>query len=299
MRAGPGGVAIAASAACCAALLLVVHGPVVSDVATTGAVAIEQVVLEPEVLIVNGPSIREMALSSDGSTIAIGEFAGSQRPVNRIRLFDAITGDSIGTLHSSSWWGSALAFTRDGRCLASAALDGAVRLWDLQTLSLTRVLYASAEHSVEALAFSPDGRTLLGAIGPMDSVAVVWDTANPVPNRRFGAHSMGLWDADWSRDGRWIVTSSHDGSVAVFDAERVEPVSVFQAHRNKISAIALSPNGRFRGVDRRVAQPGALGLPRVDGAQHGRSAQHRTRRSARAGGAAIRSGVDAGRTPRR
>ena len=66
-----------------------------------------------------------------------------------------------------------LAFSPDGRTLASGSRDNTIRLWDVDT---GRYLVTLQEHKgdVETLAFSPDGRTL--ASGGNNKTLELWDT---------------------------------------------------------------------------------------------------------------------------
>jgi WD40 repeat protein len=65
-----------------------------------------------------------------------------------------------------------LAFALDGRRLASASLDGTVRLWDLET-RLTILILDEHAGGIEGLAFSPDGRRLVSA--NHDGTIRMWD----------------------------------------------------------------------------------------------------------------------------
>jgi WD40 repeat protein len=69
----------------------------------------------------------------------------------------------------------AVAFSPDGRLLATAGLDGAARLWDPATRNCLRTLTGdtSEVRPLFAVAFSPDGRLL--ATGGDDRTARLWD----------------------------------------------------------------------------------------------------------------------------
>ena len=68
-----------------------------------------------------------------------------------------------------------VAFSRDGRTLASGSDDKTIKLWDPVSGQLFRTL---ADHGevIYAVAFSPDGRTL--ASGSGDNTIKLWDVAN-------------------------------------------------------------------------------------------------------------------------
>ena len=79
---------------------------------------------------------------------------------------------------------TALAFSPDGRWLATGSKDQTVRLWDLRAAdpSANRIVLNGQHADVYALAFSPDGRWL--AAGSLDAKARLWHIARLRPGHK-------------------------------------------------------------------------------------------------------------------
>ena len=82
-------------------------------------------------------------------------------------LFRTLTG------HTGNVW--SVAFSPDGKTLASGSADGTVRLWDVATHRQIGAPLTGHTDNVWSVAFSPDGKTL--ATGSPDHTVRLWDVA--------------------------------------------------------------------------------------------------------------------------
>jgi WD40 repeat protein len=111
---------------------------------------------ELRVLIESGPTpIRMVTFSPDGRTVGVAEPSYRKSDV---LLFDAETGAIRTRLSGHPLGINALAFSADGRSLATAGVDRSIRLWDLATAK--ELSSAKGDLWLKSVAFSPDGRWL-------------------------------------------------------------------------------------------------------------------------------------------
>ncbi|MEU9992876.1 trypsin-like peptidase domain-containing protein [Streptomyces sp. NPDC048045] len=134
-----------------------------------------------------------------------------------------------------------VAFSLDGRTLATGSTDGTARLWGVPT-GRTRTVLRGHSNEVWSVAFSPDGRTL--ATGSADRTARLWDVETGQTRRILSGHTSGLNSVAFSPDGRTLATGSDDKTVRLWDAATGKLRAILRGHSDLVYSVAFSPDGR-------------------------------------------------------
>jgi hypothetical protein len=134
----------------------------------------------------------------------------------------------------------AVAFSPDGKLLATGARQGPIRLWAVETGKEVRRLIGHAG-GVYSFTFSEDGR--LGLSCGLDQTACLWNIDDGREVRRFDRQLGVLWGAALSSSGR-VLTAGDDGEVRLWD-EATAKLYRFPRRPGRIWAVAFSPDGRY------------------------------------------------------
>jgi RNA polymerase sigma factor (sigma-70 family) len=209
-----------------------------------GTVRLWDVATGEETLKLDGKrAVLALAFSGDGTTLATG---GGEEGTPR--LWDASTGKLLHELGPHFVDVNSVAFSPDGKVIASAGGGNPIYLWDATTGKRLRRLGGYAE----AVAFSPDGATL--ASGGSDSSIRLWEVATgkehepPAAGHRGGVRAVAV-----SADGRLVATGGGDRAVRLWDPTTGEELRAIDATSTWfLGAMALSPDAKLVATDKGV-----------------------------------------------
>jgi RNA polymerase sigma factor (sigma-70 family) len=227
--------------------------------------------------------LNALALSPDGPTLAV---AGNDANVT---LWDVTTGRLRNLLrrtapayirpehrYAHEWPALALAFSPDGKTLASGSMDQTVKLWDVtkgeekaglpETLFLEKATFQESV-IVYSVAFSPDGK-LLAAAGGFSAPAIDATIHHPLPKapdaRRFQEYGAvrvrdlatrkvrtffrggtgRVTSVAFSPDGKTLAAGQQEGTIRLWDVATGRERACLRERAQSVRAVAFSPDGR-------------------------------------------------------
>ncbi|KAI4601982.1 hypothetical protein KJ359_010848 [Pestalotiopsis sp. 9143b] len=137
---------------------------------------------------------------------------------------------------------SDLAFTPDGKRIASGSSFGAVRVWGTDDKVAIYTL-GEAKDKISSVAISPDGLTLIA--GSDDFTIMIFDLSKRKLRRTLQAHSSWVNAVVFSPDGTLFASGSMDQTVAIWETETQQEVKRIDIQSSPVNAAAFSPDGHF------------------------------------------------------
>ncbi|MBD2340169.1 ribosome assembly protein 4 [Calothrix sp. FACHB-156] len=194
-------------------------------------------------------SVNSVTFSPDGQQLASGS------DDNTIKLWDVSTGKVIQTLpplreatptesyidsgHQDSV--TSIAFSSDGKKLASGSEDKTIKLWDITTGKLLQTFSGHGD-VIKTIALSSDGQKL--ASGSKDKTIKLWDVSTGKLLQTFSGHGDVVNSVALSSDGQKLASGSKDKTIKLWDVSTGKLLQTLIVHRDAVNSVAFSPDGQ-------------------------------------------------------
>jgi serine/threonine protein kinase len=135
-----------------------------------------------------------------------------------------------------------VAFSPNGRLLASGSSDSTINLWDVTSGRSVRQLIGH-KGQVFGVAFSPNGRMLASASG--DRTVKLWDVAGGRELVTFAGHTDRVYSVAYSPDGSTLASASKDQTIKLWEVAGGRELRTLAGHSGSVAAVAFSPDGQM------------------------------------------------------
>jgi WD40 repeat protein len=168
-------------------------------------------------------------LSPDQTTVAIGTTA------RMLKIYSTSDGALQQSIKKHTDWVTAIAYSPDGKYLASADRAGNVYVWEAKAV---REVFNLQGHKagITALSFRPDSKLLASA--SEDGTIKLWDMTSGLPFKSISAHPSGVLDVHFANDGR-LISAGRDKLARIWKPDGT-PEKTFPAFPDIVLRSALT-----------------------------------------------------------
>lgn len=188
-----------------------------------------------------------VAFSPSGKILVSGHDNGS------IVVWDTATGKKLAALGGyqtpmfpsgspSQGAINSVAFSPDGKLLASGSRDSEINIWDTATWQKLRTL-KGIDKAVNSVVFNPDGKILASAGN--DAAISLFDVETWEKKRELRGHSDLINSVVFSKDGKFLASGSKDRTIILWDAATGMRMGLLDGRSRAVESIDFTPDGKM------------------------------------------------------
>ncbi|HXF27212.1 MAG TPA: c-type cytochrome domain-containing protein [Bryobacteraceae bacterium] len=185
--------------------------------------------------------VRAVAFSRDGKLLAVAGGLAARK--GEVVIWDVDAKKVLRTITGHADCIYAVAFSPDGKSIATSSYDKLIKLWDVNTGSEIRTLKDHID-AVFALAFTPDGKHIIS--GSADRSVKVWDPATGQRLYTLSDPQDGINTIAIDPTGKYVAAGGLDKTIRIWEIGEKEATlqASLIAHEDAILRLAWSPDGK-------------------------------------------------------
>ncbi|KAI8127431.1 hypothetical protein FF38_03828 [Lucilia cuprina] len=168
-----------------------------------------------------------------------------------VKVWNAHKGFCMSTLRTHRDYVQALAYAKDREQVASAGLDKAIFLWDVNTLTaltasnntVTTSSLNGSKDSIYSLAMNPAGTVIVS--GSTENILRVWDPRTCIRNMKLRGHTENVRALVVSPDGNQVVSGSSDGTIKIWNLGQQRCVQTIHVHKEGVWSLLMTENFQY------------------------------------------------------
>ena len=185
---------------------------------------------------------RIVRATNTNTPLAAGALVARPAKLPGVRSWSIETKAHRGTVTST-------AYSPDGKWLATACDDGALRLWQADTLQLARV-FLGHDDTIHKVAWSPDSRFL--ATASEDTTVRIWDISTSKLLHILSGHSAAVVQLAWDHKGKTLAARVRGGTLYLWDPAAPRLLQTVTTHGYPLYGVSLGRNLSWSSDDRRL-----------------------------------------------